>query len=168
MKNSECILISFGSNLGDRSANISQAISELEHKGIKFLKCSSLYETEPVGYEDQPDFYNAVCRIETELPPLSLLKTVKMAEKRVGRRKRFRWGPREIDIDILIYNDIIIKTDILCVPHREIANRFFIVKMMEEINPDIFIPGENLTVSSLIGKFTKKTVMKMVQKNILK
>lgn len=162
------ILISFGSNVGNRSENIHNAIAKLSDYGVNFLKCSPLYETEPVGYENQNDFYNAVCQIESGYSPNSLLELIKRVESEMGRKESFRWGPREIDIDILIYNDIIFKSDTLSVPHKEIANRYFIVKMIEDISPEITVPGTDVPVSSLIKGFKSKTEMRIVEENILK
>jgi 2-amino-4-hydroxy-6-hydroxymethyldihydropteridine diphosphokinase len=125
--------LSLGSNIGEREKNLKKAISFLKKKGIKILEKSKVLETKPVGYKNQPDFLNQVIKVETNLSPFELLKTVKIIEREIGRKKTFRWGPRIIDIDILIYDDVKINTKRLTIPHREIKNRDFIITLLKEL-----------------------------------
>ena len=98
--------LGFGANLGEREAGINKALVELIRAGAcKVIRVSSLYETEPVGIKEQPEFLNAVAEIETALPPLELLRAIRSVERKIGREKTFKWGPRIIDIDILLSGD---------------------------------------------------------------
>ena len=100
------VFLGLGSNLGDRQKNISGVVSVLKGvHGIKFLKSSSIYETEPWGNKEQPGFLNSVIEVETDLAPQDLIKTLKKIESRLGRNKREKWMEREIDIDVLFYGD---------------------------------------------------------------
>ena len=131
MKN--IIYLSLGSNMGDRKKSIAEAIDSLEAAGIKIIKTSSLYETEPVGVKEQEYFYNICLAAKTELDPEDLLKKIKEIEAKNGRLSSARWGPRIIDIDILFYNNIIFDNNDLKIPHREILNRKFVLVPMAEI-----------------------------------
>lgn len=133
------IFIGLGSNLGDRIANIRAALQLMEQAGIRVLKTSSLYETEPAG-PPQPDYLNAVCLVETPLSPENLLVALKKIEKEAGRVPRQRWGPREIDLDVLLYGDLIIETPDLSIPHKEILNRPFVLIPLLEIAPGLELP----------------------------
>ena len=120
--------IGFGSNIGDRLKHIQNAIHTLSKmEGITLQKISSIYKTDPVGYEAQAQFLNGVAAIHTSLTPLSLLHTLKEIETTVGRQQRIRWGPREIDLDLLIYGDLCLQTEKLVVPHPEMHRRRFVL-----------------------------------------
>lgn len=126
--------IGLGSNMGDRQENIRKAKSFLKNNAnIKIKNESSLYETEPVGYSDQDDFLNAVIEIETDLSPRKLLKVTKSIEEELKRERTIKWGPRTIDLDILLYDDIRIEEPHLSVPHPEIKNRAFVLVPLAEI-----------------------------------
>ncbi len=126
--------IALGSNLGNREANIKKALNYLAGtKGIKIEKTSGIYETDAVGGPPQGKFLNAAIKIKTSLSPQALLKTLKKIEKVIGRRKSLRWGPREIDLDVLLYAGRIIKTKILTVPHPRMFERDFVLKPLREI-----------------------------------
>ncbi len=133
------IYLSLGSNIGDRRKNIEKALSELEKNNIEKIRISSFYETEPVGPK-QRNFYNIAGKFGTSLSPIELLKTLKQIEKRLGRTKTYRWGPRVIDIDILFYGNEIINTKSLIIPHKEIQNRAFVLIPMKEIAPKFIHP----------------------------
>lgn len=135
------IFLGLGSNIGDRTNYISDAVSEIKiNKAIKFVKSSSLYETEPWGVEKQNLFLNIVIEIYTSLTPGELLKFIKETETKLGRTARKKWTEREIDIDILFYDDLIIKKKGLSIPHPEIYNRNFVLIPMNEIAPDFVHP----------------------------
>ena len=132
--------LGLGSNIGDRISNIKDAINRLDKSdGICMKKASSLYETEPVGYVDQPDFINCVVEIETELDPYQLLDVVQNIEKKMGRTRNLRWGPRIIDIDILLFDDIKVKTDVLEIPHPRMMERSFVMVPLSEIASEIVL-----------------------------
>ena len=126
--------IGVGSNLGNKKKNIFCALELLNQiKEVEISQCSSIYKTKPVGYLNQPDFFNAVWKIETTLKPLKLLGVLKNIEKKCGRKKTFRWGPRIIDLDILTYGDKKIKTKKLTIPHPEMRKRDFVMEPLKEL-----------------------------------
>src|SRR3989344_7379500 len=130
--------IGIGSNLGDRLHHCKLAIQTIDHEPhIQVSKISSWIETKPIGYTRQNNFINGVIEIKTTLSPLLLLKTLKSIEEQAGRKKNFKWGPRVIDLDILLYDDISMKTTELTIPHPEIHNRAFIRDHLLEINPQL-------------------------------
>lgn len=145
------VYIGFGSNIGDRLVHIQKAIHALsETEGITLEKISSVYKTDPVGYEAQAQFLNGVVAIQTHLPPLSLLHTLKNIETAIGRQHRIRWGPREIDLDILIYGDMCLQTEKLVIPHPEMHLRRFVLAPLAEIAPDVVHPVFQETVQTLL------------------
>lgn len=127
--------LGIGSNLGDRRKNISSAIKKIKAlKDTKVIKVSRLIETEPVGGPaGQPKFLNGALKIKTNLPPLTLLKEIKKIEKELGRAKTVRYGPRVIDLDILLYADKIIKSKALTIPHPKMFIRDFVIRPLSEI-----------------------------------
>ena len=146
--------IGFGSNIGDRLVHIQNAIQTLSKtEGITLQKISSLYKTDPVGYEAQAQFLNGVAAIHTTLSPLSLLHTLKDIETAIGRKHRIRWGPREIDLDILIYGDLCLQTEKLVVPHPEMHLRGFVLVPLAEIAPDLVHPVFQVSIQTLLNRF---------------
>ena len=146
--------IGFGSNIGDRLVHIQNAIQTLSKtEGITLQKISSLYKTDPVGYEAQAQFLNGVAAIHTTLSPLSLLHTLKDIETAIGRKHRIRWGPREIDLDILIYGDLCVQTEKLVVPHPEMHLRGFVLVPLAEIAPDLVHPVFQVSIQTLLNRF---------------
>ena len=154
--------IGFGSNIGDRLVHIQNAIHGLSKtEGITLQKVSSVYKTDPVGYEAQAYFLNGVAAIQTELPPLSLLHTLKDIETAVGRQHRIRWGPREIDLDILIYGDMCLQTEKLVIPHPEMHLRRFVLVPLVEIAPNLMHPVFQETVQTRLDSLEDdKSVLK--------
>ncbi|MCH8290455.1 2-amino-4-hydroxy-6-hydroxymethyldihydropteridine diphosphokinase [Candidatus Poribacteria bacterium] len=152
--------ISFGSNVGDRLVHINQALQYLsEADGILVTKVSSLYETEPVGYEEQDWFLNGVVAVETGLSPRQLLKVLQQIEKRIGRQQRKRWGPREMDLDLLIFDQRCINTPDLIVPHPEMHQRRFVLIPFAEIAPDTIHPILRQNIRTLLDDLpTEKDV----------
>ena len=145
------VYIGFGSNIGDQLAHIQNAIHALSKtEGITLRKISSIYKTDPVGYEAQAQFLNGVAAIQTNLPPISLLHTLKNIETEVGRQHRIRWGPREIDLDILIYGDLCLQTEKLIIPHPEMHLRRFVLVPLAEIAPDVMHPVFQETIQTLL------------------
>ena len=156
------VYIGFGSNIGDRLAHIQNAIHALSKtEGITLQKISSIYQTDPVGYETQAQFLNGVAAIQTDLPPLSLLHTLKDIEASVGRQHRIRWGPREIDLDILMYGDLCFQTEKLVIPHPEMHLRRFVLAPLAEIAPDFVHPVLKETIQILLERLEDdKSVVK--------
>ncbi len=139
------LFIGLGSNLGDRGKNLQDALVLLEKWGIKVVRSSSIYETEPIGYKNQPDFYNMVVEAETASTPeetLNILHTVERALGRIRDKNILPSGPRPrtIDLDLLFFNDQIINKEGLSVPHPRIHERRFVLIPMVEIAPDFFHP----------------------------
>lgn len=154
--------IGFGSNIGNRLAHIQNAIHALSKaEGITLQKISSLYETEPVGYEKQEDFLNGVAVIQTCLPPLRLLNTLKAIETEVGRKHRTRWGPREIDLDVLMYGDMCFHRPALVIPHPQMHLRGFVLVPFAEIAPDVVHPVFQETIQTLLARLEDaKSILK--------
>jgi len=132
--------IALGSNLGDKRKNIEIAIEKIKEKGINILKVSSIIETEPYGYKDQDSFLNAVCLVETSLDPFSLLRVLLNIEEEMGRKRIFKWGPRNIDLDIIFFDDLVIDSEELIIPHPDAHNRTFVMGPISEIEPDFVHP----------------------------
>jgi len=134
------VFIGIGSNLGNREEYCRNAINLLMDSGISVLKRSAMIETKPWGVTDQPEFMNMVIEIETSLKPDELLILLKKTERAVGRTDTVRWGPRVIDLDILLYDDSVIKTPDLEIPHPRIHEREFVLRPLAEIAPDAVHP----------------------------
>lgn len=139
------VYLSLGSNLGDKEGNLKETVQAIEKiPGVIVSGKSSLYQTDPVGYTDQDCFLNAVLRIETDLNPLDLLDKTQEIENRLGRKRIIRWGPRTIDIDILLYNQEIISFPRLIIPHGEMHKRLFVLVPLNEIDENAVIPSLGL------------------------
>lgn len=147
--------LGLGSNIGDRAKNLKKAeelISGIE--GVDVISSSSLYETEPVGITDQPRFLNCALEIGTTLSPGELIVRLKGIEREMGRADAVRWGPRIIDIDILLFGDTVVETEVdgmeLVIPHPEMAKRGFVLVPLAEIAPDAVHPVLNMSVTGLL------------------
>jgi len=146
------VYLSLGSNVGDRESNLRAAISALAEAGPQLRRTSSLYETEPVDYIDQPWFLNCVLQAETDLSPLELLHSLQEIHDRMGNKKPIPKGPRLIDIDILLYGDETIDTPELRVPHPRMLARRFVLAPLAEIAPDLTHPSWSATASELLAR----------------
>ena len=131
-------VIAIGSNIGDTKANLDLAL-KLLREATDVKQVSSYYSTKPVGYTDQPDFLNAVCIIESELPAMALLAMLQGIEKVMGRERTIKWGPRTIDLDIIQYGDLISKAEELTLPHPRAHERKFVLEPWHEIEPDAIL-----------------------------
>ena len=140
MQSRKRVFLGLGSNVGDRIGNIVKAIDSLRSLGA-IKRVSTLYESKPWGVEDQPAFVNCVVEIETDLKPRDLLKEAKRLEEKLGRVKRFHWGPREIDIDILLYEEDIVDEEDLKIPHPFIKERDFVLVPLLELDRSITDPS---------------------------
>jgi 2-amino-4-hydroxy-6-hydroxymethyldihydropteridine diphosphokinase len=151
------VYLGIGSNLGNRQNNCEKSLSLLEEKGITIIKRSSMIETEPWGVQDQPKFINLVVEIQTELEPGELFCTLKEIEVAIGRTETVRWGPRIVDLDILFYNDAIINSSELIIPHPGIQDRIFVLKPLSEIAPDKMHPVLKKSVRELFQEREKES-----------
>ncbi|WAM33930.1 2-amino-4-hydroxy-6-hydroxymethyldihydropteridine diphosphokinase [Caldicellulosiruptor morganii] len=142
------IFLSLGSNLGDRQKNIQTAIEYLK-ENVEIEKVSTIIETKPYGYTQQPHFLNCCLMGKTSLLPFELLDFVLGIEKKMGRERIFKWGPRNIDIDILFYDSLVIDDKKLKIPHPELQKRDFVLIPLNEIAPDFVHPVLKKTVSQL-------------------
>lgn len=134
--------VALGANIGDPAATIRAAFGALSGlDGARLVQASSLYRTAPVGLTDQPDFINAVARIETPLPPRALLAALLGLEADFGRIRQERNGPRTLDLDLLLYDDLVLDTPDLTLPHPRLHLRAFVLAPLAEIAPDLVIPG---------------------------
>lgn len=157
--------LGLGSNLGDRVEYIERAIEEIGSlKNTKILKRASLYETEPWGFTEQPDFINSAVEIETSLSAEALFSGVKSIEQKLKRKSKGKWQEREIDIDILFYGNEIIKSERINIPHKEIEKRKFVLIPMNELAPDFVHPVFNETITELLSKSGDALVVKKYSK----
>jgi 2-amino-4-hydroxy-6-hydroxymethyldihydropteridine diphosphokinase len=129
--------LGLGSNLGNRERNLAEARRLLGERGARLLRTSSVRETEPVGVTDQPRFLNQVVEVEWAGSPRELLDTAKSVEVTVGRRPTYRWGPREIDVDILLFGDRTVREPDLVIPQPELGRRPFVLEPLAELRPDL-------------------------------
>ena len=144
--------VGLGANLGDREATISRAVELLDNDAVRVLAVSSLRETDPVGYVDQPRFLNGAAAVETELGPRALLDRLLEIERELGRtREGSRYGPRTIDLDLLVYGDEVVDEPGLTVPHPRLQERRFALEPLADLDPDLVIPGAGPLSDLLAG-----------------
>ena len=153
------VYLGLGSNIGDRVRFLRHAVACLRQVAdIRVTKVSSVYETEPMGVTEQGWFLNAVVEIDTMLPAEALLERTQAIERTLGRVRTHRWGPRTIDLDILLYEDLQVKTDSLAIPHPELHRRAFVMIPLLELNPGISLPGSTAISACLAQLGTHEQV----------
>jgi len=156
----EPVFLSLGTNLGDRLTNLQHAMEAL-CPDVIIVQSSPIYMTEPWGYVDQPEFLNQVVEVRTELEPLPLLHFLKTIESEMGRSASFRYGPRLIDLDILFYGNRIVKEKGLQIPHRQLAQRAFVLVPLNDIAPDFVHPLLQQTVHELLTNVDSEGVISL-------
>lgn len=147
------VYIALGTNIEPRKEYMDEALNEMQkHASITIHKKSSIYETAPVGYLDQADFLNMVVEVSTDLPSLTLLDYLQSIEKKLGRTREVRFGPRTIDLDILLYNEENSEMERLTLPHPRMDERAFVLVPLNEIAPNLYIRAFDKTVSELLDQ----------------
>ena len=150
----ETAYIALGSNLGDKEKNLRRALLLLMQQGVEVIKVSSFFKTEPYGVTDQPQFLNAVCEVRTSLAPLALLDVLLATELAMGRVRLRHWGERNIDLDLLLYGDMVMDTERLRLPHPDMQNRDFVLLPLAEVAPDVVHPVLKKTMEELKDKLS--------------
>ncbi|MEN6389025.1 MAG: 2-amino-4-hydroxy-6-hydroxymethyldihydropteridine diphosphokinase [Syntrophomonas sp.] len=145
------VYVGLGSNLGDKKANLEKALKMLERAdGVRITRVSSVYQSEPWGVTDQDDFLNQVIEVETELDALTLLHLLQTIEINMGRRRVAKWGPRNIDMDILLYGNEVLHSEELQVPHAHMRERLFVLLPLQEINSEIVFPDDGTSLREVL------------------
>ena len=155
------VYLGLGSNVGDSQSLLKSALTELDRPDLKLLRVSSLYETEPIGMREQRWFLNLVAEFETELSPQQLLHRMQKIEMSMGRRRTIENGPRTIDIDILLYGSVAMKTEELEIPHPRYRDRRFTLTPLAELNPGMIDPVTRQTIAEMLAALTGQTVRKI-------
>ncbi|QDJ12557.1 2-amino-4-hydroxy-6-hydroxymethyldihydropteridine diphosphokinase [Mergibacter septicus] len=155
------VYIGLGSNLADPIAQLQQAVKNLATlPDTEVVTVSSFYRSKPLGPQDQPDYINAVLALKTNLSPLTLLEKLQQIEQQQGRVRLRRWGERTLDLDILLYNQEVIQTERLVVPHYDMHNRAFVIIPLYQIAPNLILPtGQALT--ELVKQFDLKELERL-------
>ena len=153
--------VGLGSNLGEREAMIRLALDDLARMpGTTLLRASSLYDTEPMGEGEQPNFLNAVVQLDTELTARQLLWNLMLIEKRLGRVRTQKWGPRTMDLDLLLFGDQVIEEPDLRVPHPELVRRSFVLVPLVELDPMLVHPVTGETLVSHLSRLGARPLVK--------
>jgi 2-amino-4-hydroxy-6-hydroxymethyldihydropteridine diphosphokinase len=162
------VYLGLGSNLGVREKFLQRAVADLRLlEGCRVVWTSSVYETEPYGKKDQPMFLNGVVQVETSMDPPILFEEIKKIEQEIGRSASERWGPREIDIDILIYEGMVFENSELKVPHSDLDQRKFVLVPLREIAPDLVHPVLGLTIDEMASRCTKEGAVRVSSHRLL-
>lgn len=151
------VYVALGSNMGERNQYIKKAIAALQlQEDSRVLKVSSVIETEPYGLTEQDKFLNGVLKMETKLTPWELLDSLHRIEADANRERKIHWGPRTLDLDILLYDDMVLQEDNLCIPHVDMQNRVFVLAPMAEIAPYKRHPVFGLTMKEMLSQLEEK------------
>ena len=154
-----CVFIGIGSNEGDRLEHVSRAIQRLSHTpGMQVSRMATIYDTEPVG-PPQPEYLNTVIELDTALSPHQLLETLKLLERQLGRvPSTQRWGPRVIDLDILLYDDRVLNEPALIIPHPRLHERRFVLEPLAQLAPQLLHPVLKQTIAQLLAALPASTL----------
>ena len=155
------VYIALGSNLGDRAENLRVAREQIEAPDLHVLRASSIYETAPRDVENQPWFLNQVIECDTDLFPRQLLERLQKIERAMGRKRTIAKGPREIDLDILLFGNAVVKAPELEIPHPRLAERRFVLEPLAELVPDKRHPRTRRTMREMLGGALNQTVRKI-------
>jgi len=156
----ERVFLSLGSNLGDRRFNLEEALRLLSSQAVQVVRRSSWYETDPVGYADQPAFLNLVVEVRTTLEPRALLRRAQAVEAALGRERTVRWGPRTVDVDLLLYGRRVVEEPDLVVPHPRMRQRAFVLVPLYEVAPDLVLP-DGTPVAALLPSVADQRVVRL-------
>lgn len=157
------VFIALGSNLGNRLEYCQQAVNLLSEMG-NIIKIAPIYEAAAYGYHEQGAFLNSALIFETDDSPLALLQKLKDIERQTGRKSRFHWGPREIDLDIIFFDHLILNSQELTIPHPDFHNRQFVLQPLKDLEPGFLPPGFQQTVAELLEHLTDKSKLKLIKK----
>lgn len=163
MPGGKLIYLSLGSNLGDRDVNLARGIGALPDVGVRVLRRSSIYETEPVDFLAQPWFLNCVIEAETSLGPRELLEKLRSIEHKLGPQKDFARGPRILDLDVLFYDDDVVHETGLEIPHPRLADRRFVLVPLVEIAPGFRHPALQKSAAGLLAATRDRSVVRLWQ-----
>jgi 2-amino-4-hydroxy-6-hydroxymethyldihydropteridine diphosphokinase len=162
------VFLGLGSNRGNRLRYLAEAVQKIDsHNQITIVKQSSIYETSPFGNKDQLDFLNCVVEIHTDLSLIELFTLVKDTEKELGRKENVRWGPREIDIDILLYGDHIVENKFVSIPHKGIKERDFVLAPLIELDEKLKLPGEKILLKEYLNRIQENYILSRGKINLL-
>lgn len=156
------VYLGLGTNLGDRRANLRNAVTALASVA-RVQSASPVYQSKPWGVTDQPDFLNICLSATTLLPPVALLESLKAIEKSMGREKKIHWGPRLIDIDILLYDTLTLESEILTIPHPYMAVRSFVMAPLADIAPGIIHPQTGKSIADMLAEIDVSDSQKLAQ-----
>jgi len=157
------IFLSLGSNIGNRIGNLKSAVKELNSRNIRVIACSAVYETSPVDCNNEsPPFLNAVIGIETDIPPDKLIKIILDIEKKIGRKRSVKNAPRIIDIDILLFNNLISNDENIILPHPRMTERLFVLTPLREIAGEIIHPIIGKSINELYNEAKKTSSEKVI------
>jgi 2-amino-4-hydroxy-6-hydroxymethyldihydropteridine diphosphokinase len=156
------VYLGLGSNMGDREASLRTALDQLDAPDFRLRRVSSFYETEPIGFREQGWFLNLAAEFETELLPEQLLNRMQKIEMGMGRTRTVANGPRTIDIDILLYGEVVMKTEGLEIPHPRYRERRFTLAPLAELNPGLTDPVTGLTMAEMLAGLSGQSIRKIV------
>jgi 2-amino-4-hydroxy-6-hydroxymethyldihydropteridine diphosphokinase len=152
------VYLGLGSNIGDREAMLRSALEKLQSPDLRLLRVSGVYETEPIGFRDQPWFLNLAAEFETSLLPKQLLHRAQQVEQELGRKRAILNGPRTVDIDVLLYGDSVIDCEELVVPHPRYRERRFVLAPLAELNPALLDPVTGQSVAEMLAALQGQVV----------
>lgn len=168
MTNNNVVYIGIGSNKGNKIEYIREAVRKIqEDENCSVTVASSVYETKPYGFKEQDNFFNAAIGINTSLSFNDLLPLLKKIEKDIGRTKNPKWGPREIDLDLLFFNDLIYEDERLTIPHKEVQYRDFVLVPLCEIAPELIHPALNVKICDICIDESEKCIIGRLSDKIL-